>query len=241
MDIEQVVRNILQEIRLAGSGDPQPVLLLVDDQPAELAAVMGELQALKNGGLPLTILAGERVRSLFDAGFGSVFCDIGPAERLELIKQSVVVAVPVLTLRTIARVSLGLGETPVENLLAEAIAMGRQPLLAIDGCIPAAAAFTAATPYAAMIVNYLRTLVAYGCRLTPARSFRQNVLAAARRNGAGAGPNHELYLDQDRITAEDIAGRQENTRMIIAARAALTAAAQRLAVCKGIEILRQVD
>ena len=236
-----MTRKILAELKAGGNGRDKRILLLLDGDRRELTKLCDPLGNLKRQGYSLIAVTAagfkEKAASCFE--FDETYIDPEPDQYGELLAAAEAVAVPVLTLATAARVSLGLAETAPEKMLAACIAGGKKTLLAIDACIPEQPAFAVDTAYAAMIIRYLRTLVEFGCHITSSRLFMQTLLGMLTADG-GAKPDREIIIEKQLITETDIEGRPAHSRIIIGPQSCLTEAAHNLVVRNGIMLLRRL-
>jgi hypothetical protein len=243
VDIEQLTRKILAEIRSAGVGDTIKVLCLIDNDKQAFQEIRGQLTALKDQNLFLIALASSQLREevLSCGAFAEIYFEPDSARCKQLIAVATLVTAPVLTLPALAKVSIGIGDSAVEKAMAECIAGGKRLLLTIDGCIPYHSSLAVNAPYVAMIINYLRVMAGFGCTITCSRLFRKTLLANIGKPGNEGQTEQEICIHKQLITEADIAVPPGCTRIIIGAGSSLTEAACTLATESGIVLLRKLN
>ena len=183
-------------------------MFLIEDDKETFEEIIGHIAVLKEEGF----FSGRLGKPLFTGSkyclvmfFDEVYFEVDHAKCKELLEKTNLIAVPVLTLHALAKVSMGISDSVVEKAMAECITSGKSLLLNIEGCIPRNASFAADTPYVAMIVKYLRTIADYGCDITCRRLFVQALLARIRKAGNVRQIEQEVSINNQLISEVDIA------------------------------------
>ncbi|MFZ5975882.1 MAG: hypothetical protein ACOYU3_10865 [Bacillota bacterium] len=250
MNVEELVRKVLEEIKRQYAHKKQ-ILLFIDDNKSIFEKLSADIEKIKLNGFPITAVTSPGMKEyvLGHGFFESVFESMETEALKGIIERSAVIGVPAINFSSLARVCMGVADSLVETAVATALEMGREIIFCINGCLPAYLSVNVNENYLRMVIGHLKTIVSYGCSMTACETFAQSLADAietsrdcnslARSDDTNTASEYP-YLNQRVITKKDILAYKNSGGIIIPDMALITDEAKDYAVKEKISIMKKL-
>ena len=209
-------------------------------QQTRLVAARARVTALLSRAAKETI-GEQRLKS--EAGVHQVVLSEGAVDPRELAHRADVIVVAQLTHNSLAKIALGLSDTPATNVVLHGLLAGKPVVVARDGVDPAlagcelcAGGADTARELLQLYDEYVGRLAAFGCRVVRAEQLSEATLEALtqgrpRREAPGASRRV--------ITEDDVVRAARRGESIAVAGAIVTALARDSAQQLGVPLLEE--
>lgn len=245
--IQRITAEVLKQLQPTAAAEPAPqrtgprVLLLYtggDQWLNEAVALASELAAagaqIKSVCTPSgeALLGPERLERL--AAAGELLTNPTEMAVYKAVHWAEVVAVPILTQNTAAKVALGIRDSLSSNLLAAAIMMGRKVLVCPDSAVPR----SAPPRYRAMLTGHIDQLRTFGVATMPVADMARACLGspAPQASPPAKAPSARRLVTAAEVEAAIRSGQQQ---LLIPRAAIVTPLAADLCREHGISLSRQ--
>jgi hypothetical protein len=201
-DIPRLVADVIARVapRLGADGRRGPLVVVFSGATASLPEAIGQCRLLVLDGYELRLAFTPTAERFFGPvvgegleGFPHVR-PVDPAQWLAELAEAQAVVCPMLSVNTLSKLSLLLADGLVPNLLLHGLFMGKPVVLARDGVDPADAGrrtlgIDRGTPALEQAVaERLRTVAAYGGRVSDARGLRTATIRALSGRAPARAP-----------------------------------------------------
>lgn len=184
--IEAIAANIVSKLIQRS----RQVLLVYSGSPLGLEEIHPQLKRLQAEGYRFSLYASQAAQRILD--IGRICQELGiphPAgddDYRQFLSQGSAILIPALTQNTAARLALGLNDTPLTNIVNSGLQRGYEVVASTEGCCPTSPSrqrlgLDRLNPaYQGMMAGHLKTLQAFGIRLTVPGKFYDTVKEATR-------------------------------------------------------------
>lgn len=244
---ETMVRRIVMEALRAMYGETQPkrkILALCCGGILGAQAAAEQLRIIENEGYEITAVFTKNAEELFGVNSKSMPQMPGrviPGESvvsLQLLAEIDVVAIPVLTFNTMAKIAAGISDNPVTDLVRTALMQGKAIVAAKEGCDPENRLFAATGPaYRQRIQQNLELVKGYGLCLVPAQELAQQIRACFQQGGGRDFFESEEYIAP--LLDANAARRWEQSILVVKPEVTVTPLAREILQQRGIQLCVQ--
>ena len=261
--IQHVVAQVLKRLlpRLGATGEAGMVIVVFSGATVGFTEAIQQVRSL--------ILKGFRVQLAFSRGADLLYArlvweqlegfpHVSPVDEsnwLRTLKEARAVVVPLLSVNTLAKLSLLIADNLAGNLILHGLFTGKPVILARNGADPSDAGrteleFHKGNPVLAQAIEERFQIVrSYGCRLTDIgrlsdaveASFEPTKAPALERDGHFAAPRRPAKLDRKAVivTAADVLQAHQSGRHLqFDSSARMTQLARELAHKYGVSLLQ---
>lgn len=199
MDIEALVKRVIEALREQEARKHQ-LLILVNENNEGLDTILKLIPQLKKQGTEIKFLVSPHLHTQWHqiAPGEEAHCQPLDQDRRALVDGVSLIIGAALEFSSLARVSMGLQETPIERAMADTFLSGKKLLLPIEGILPSISEGTSQA-YMKMICTHLRSMVSFGARLLYYRQLPHAVMEELKAQ------SDILYLEKPLVKEADMA------------------------------------
>ncbi|MHC1681536.1 MAG: flavoprotein [Clostridiaceae bacterium] len=212
MEYNEMIDTLVNEVLKRLNNPPKTALVLFTGLSENLDEIVNEVNKLKDDGWNLNVILPKSLQQGIseDERFSKLNADQLYKENQnideeKLLKGIEVLVIPILTIDTLAKVSLGIADTTATKLLAKGIMMGTPMVSAKDACdienfekfnvryskIPKA--------YVKKFKGYMEDLQEYGVKFVDSKSLYKTL-----SNNVESKNQSEFFISKKIISAEDV-------------------------------------